>query len=362
MSDEEEMMTDGPAEDMVDDTPEVDAPEAEAPEADYDEPEPQPQAPPDQGIWSAFRSLPDFQGVEDDREIAVRLYQAMEREKEASRALAQYQQMMPVTQEYLQNRPEFEQWRASLRQQQAQPAPQPQQESWWNPPEVREAFKRYIVRDENGRESIHPEAPLDAKHALTEYFQYRADFAEKFLSNPEQTLAPMVTRLAQQQAQELFQGQMQEIARHQYVATLEQQNQDWLYDQNGNVSPEGEAARNYIEQAKAMGISNPEARWSYALQMVERDLLHQARSVQARQAQQQAFQSQLPQQVYQQALPAPAPAPRQSQAEANMDYLRRAASRTANRAGVTTNSPAAGRNGMTFEERLRTTLEGDGLI
>ena len=42
--------------------------------------------------WEAFKRLPEFQGA-DDRAIAARLYNAMEREKAASRALAQYQQV-----------------------------------------------------------------------------------------------------------------------------------------------------------------------------------------------------------------------------------------------------------------------------
>jgi hypothetical protein len=361
MSDEE-VMSDGPVED--DNLPEIgnEAPEQEAPEVD---PEPQiDEQAPEQNIFSAFRSLPDFQGIDDDREIAVRLYQAMEREKQASHALAQYQQLLPHTRQYLEDRPEYEKWLASRSQQQPQQAPPqqaPQQESWWNPPQLRDAYKRYIVKDENGRDAISPDAPIDARHAISEYFQYRQNFAEKFLTNPEEALSPMVARLAQQQAQEIVQARFEEVQRQQYVSTLEQSNRDWLYDQSGNVSPEGEAARNYIEQAKAMGISSPEARWNYALQMVERDLLHQARSVQARQAQQQDFQSRLPQ-MTRQAPPAPQPAPRQSHAEANMEYLRRAASRTANRAGAMTNSPAAARLGTSFEERLRQTLEGDGLI
>jgi hypothetical protein len=359
MSDEE-VMSDGPVED--DNLPEIgnEAPEQEAPEVD---PEPQiDEQAPEQNIFSAFRSLPDFQGIDDDREIAVRLYQAMEREKQASHALAQYQQLLPHTRQYLEDRPEYEKWLASRSQQQPQQAPPqqaPQQESWWNPPQLRDAYKRYIVKDENGRDAISPDAPIDARHAISEYFQYRQNFAEKFLTNPEEALSPMVARLAQQQAQEIVQSRFAEMERQQFVSTLEQSNRDWLYDQSGNVSPEGEAARNYIEQAKAMGISSPEARWNYALQMVERDLLYQARDAQARQSQQQAFQSALPQTTRQ---AAPPPTPRQSHAEANMEYLRRAASRTANRAGATTNSPAAARLGTSFEERLRLTLEGDGLI
>lgn len=360
-------------EEILDDIPENDAPETEATEAaepqevpdvqEQSQPEP---APPQPSVWSAFRSLPEFQGVEDDRAIAQRLYQALEREKQASHALAQYQQVMPVAQQYLRDRPEFEKWRAS-QQAQSQPQPQPAQQAkpeaspWWNPPKVRDSSRRWIVKDEHGRDTIHAEAPLDAKQELQEYYAYRQDFAEKFLTNPEEALAPMVTRMAQQQAEQIVSQQLADAGRKQYVQTLEDQNKDWLFSdyQNRVVSKEGEAARKYIEHAARMGISDPEARWQYALEMVERDLLHQVTSAQAGQYRQQAFQQSLdsiPQ------APPPQAAPQRSQAEQNMEYLRRAASRTANRAGVQTNSPEAGRKGMSFEERLRAFATDDGLI
>jgi hypothetical protein len=350
---------------MEDESPEQEAPEQDSSPEEVEQPEPQ-EAAPQPTVWDAFKSLPDFQGA-DERAIAQRLYQSLEREKQASHALAQYQQLMPVAQQYLQHRPEFDKWMAAQRagaapQPVAAPAAQPkQEEKWWNPPPMRDAFKRYIVKDENGRDTIHPDAPLDAKHALTEYFQYKQDFAEKFLTNPEDALAPMVSRLAQQQAEQIVSEQLEQAGRQQYIQTLEEQNKDWLYSDPVNKisSKEGEAAKRYIEQAAQLGISSPEARWQFALEKVERDLLHQVLDAQAGQARQQSFQSQLDR------VQAPARTvvpPQRTQAEANMEYLRRAASRSANRAGVQTNNPEAGRKGMSFEERLRADASDAGLI
>lgn len=349
----DEMIEDDLPESTESDSPEPSAPEPQEVADATPAPEPSP--------FVAFKALPEFSG-QDDRAIAVRLYQALQREKEATHALAQYQQVLPYAQQYLQERPEYEKWRAAQQQpqQQAQQAA-PEEKPWWNPPELRDAFKRYIVKDEQGRDSISPDAPLDARHAITEYWDYRQKFAEKFLTNPEEALAPMVSKFAQQQAQAIVEARLEEAGRVQYVETLEQQNKDWLFDETGNVSSEGEAARRYIDEARSMGISSPEARWNYALRMVERDLLHQVQGAQLRQSQDQAFQSHLGPPA--QAAPAPSPAPPQrSQAEVNMEFLRRAASRTANRAGVTTNSPEAGRRGLTFEEQLRQTLANDGLL
>jgi hypothetical protein len=349
MLDDEELVDDAPEQEEAD----VELEATEEPEA----PAPQPT------VWDAFKSLPDFQGV-DERQIAQRLYQSMEREKQATHALSRYREVLPYAQQYLHDRPEFEKWRASQQAPQAAPAQAPApapEEKWWNPPQLREAYRRYIVKDENGRDTLHPDTPIDAKHAITEFFQYKQDFAEKFLSNPEEALAPMVSRLAQQQAEQIVSQQLEQAGRQQYIQTLEEQNKDWLYsDPSKKISSrEGEAARMYIEQAAQLGISSPEARWQFALEKVERDLLHQVIDAQAGRARQQSFQSQIDRAPLAASTPVP---PQRSQAEANMEYLRRAASRTANRAGVQTNNPEAGRKGMTFEERLRADVSDVGLI
>lgn len=348
---------------------EVDSQDAGAPEAQVAEsaaPDaPVSQATPDYGVYGAFRSLPQFQG-KDDQAIARTLYGALEREQASTRALAQYRQTMPVVQEYLQNRPEFEKWQASLRQPQQAQAPQQaeqQEEKWWNPPQVRDAYKRYLVKDENGREVIHPDAPLDARHSLTEFLQYKADFAQKFLTDPESALGPMVTRMAQQQAEQIVRQQFETVEKQNYVSNLERENADWLFDkQTGNVSREGQIVQKYIEEAKSLGIANPQSRWQYALNNTERDLLIEARAIQEQQAARSQFDQQL-QAVQPQPVPqAPPAAPAMSQAESNMDYLRRAASRAPSRAGVATNSPQAAARGSTFAERLKQTLSDEGLM
>lgn len=327
--------------------------------------------------WEAFKRLPEFQGA-DDRAIAARLYNAMEREKAASRALAQYQQVMPYAQEYLSNRREFEAWRQSQSQQpqhpqmqqaqQLQAAKQPEKPKWWNPPEVRESYKRYLVKDENGREVISEEAPLDARHALMEYQQYKADFAKKFLEDPQAALGPMVQDLAAKQAQEIVQKQFEQVNNEQFVTGVEEQNRDWLFDpQTGNVTPEGLLVHKYIEEAREHGIDGPQQRWQYAIAMTERDMLarvfDESQAAQARQYQQQ------PTQQYQQA-PAPQPAPAPVQQEAapdlakqNMQYLRREAARNPSRsAGTAVNDSRASRPKRTFEELLREDASSRGLI
>lgn len=343
----------------------------------------QPAGQPSQATpWDAFKRLPEFQGA-DDRAIAARLYNAMEREKAASRALAQYQQIVPYAQEYLTHRRDFESWRKSQSQQvqqhpqvaQAQglQQAQPQQASnkWWNPPQVRDSYKRFLIKDEEGREVIDPNAPPSAKEELYEYQQYKADFAKKFLENPEGALGPMVQELAAKQAQEIVQQQFEKVNNEQFVSTVEQQNSDWLFDpQTGNVTPEGLLVHKYVEEAREAGIQGPQKRWEYAVAMTERELLARAfdesQSSHQDNLRQQAQQFIAAQNERRQSPPVQQPEPPAQQpdvAKQNMQYLRREAARNPSRsAGTANNDFRAPKQKRTFEELLRDEASSRGLI
>jgi hypothetical protein len=363
--------------DPVDSQETVDSSSQPEVESGYEQP--QAEAQQVENYWDRFKSLPEFQG-QDDRAIAGRLYQAMEREKAASRHLAQYQQVLPYAQEYLANKREFDAWRQGNRKtpsqspqaaqaqqlQQNQPAAQ---KSWWNPPEVKEVYKRYLTKDEAGREVISPDAPLDARYALEEYQQYRADFAKKFLSDPEAALGPMVQDLASKQAQQIVEETLKNRDNEQYVSSLEKENADWLFDsETGQVTPEGFLVHKYIEEARDLGIQDPKKRWDHAVKAVERELLVQYFDQQQRQPQQAQYQ-QPPQGYQQQPAEQPQqPEPPQAQPQAdlarqNMEYLRREAARNPSRsAGTTTNDPRAPKQKLSFEQMLLAEAGDKGLI
>ena len=317
-------------------------------------PEPQqsaaaPAAASSEPVYYAFRTLPQFQGM-DDRAIASHLYQAMQREEAATRALQQYQTIIPAATEYMNNRDAFHQWQAA--QQKAQQPQPPEEKPWWNPPQLREAYKQYLVKDETGREVISQDAPLDARHALVEYQQYKAEFAKRFLENPEQALGPMVEKVAADRASQIVEQHLGQYQARQYVHNLEQENRDWLYDQNGNVSAEGRAAQEYIQQAKALGIQSPQDRWDFAVAMVERDLLN--RHYQLRPSQQAPAAP-----VPQPAIPQPATP---SVAEKNMDYLRQQAARKPSRTTPENTDPRVPKPAKTFAQKLAQQAEGAGLL
>jgi hypothetical protein len=146
----------------------------------------------------------------------------------------------------------------------------------------------------------------------------------------------------------MVQNHLNQYQAKNYVSDLERQNSDWLYDQQGNVTREGQAIQAYIQQASEMGIGSPEARWKFATGMLQRDLLN---------LRYQQLTAQGPAGV---AAPQPSP-PADPVAEQNMQFLRERAVRTPNRSAGTT-EPRAPRQRMSFEERLKSQLATDGVI
>jgi hypothetical protein len=310
--------------------------------------------------FSAFRHLPEFAGA-DDLAIAQDLYRSKQGYLESQRVLGQYQNLIPQANEYLRNKAEYERWQASQREA-AQPKPA-EKAKWWSPPSVDESYKGYIVRDpQTGKEVIDPNAPYEAQQALRKYQDYTANFARKFVTDPENTLKPFIEDVAMQKAKELVEQHLGQYQSQNYVQDLERQNSDWLYDESGNVTREGQAVQAYIQQAAEYGIQTPEARWKFATGMLQRDLLN------VRYQQMQAAPAYAPQQApayapapQQAPAYAPAPPPADPVAEQNMQFLRERATRTPNRSAGTT-EPRAPRQRMSFEERLRGQLVNDGVI
>lgn len=346
---------------MSDETAQIEAPVSEAPSAPVDSApvaNSAPEASAGGGFdtpYSAFRALPQFQG-QDDLTIARNLYSAYSGYEEAQRRLGQFQEVIPYATEYLQNRAAYQKW-----QQEQAEASKPKPEAkpkWFDPPAISDAYKSYIIRDpQTGREVIDPNAPLHAKEALRQYQDYTANFARKFVTDPENTLKPFIEDVAMQKAQELVNQHLGQYKAQNYVQDLEKQNADWLYNSDGSVSREGQAIQAYIQQAAQIGIGSPEARWQYATGMLQRDLLN---------LRYQQMQAAPPMAPGQPAAVAPqpefAPPAADPVAQQNMQFLRERATRTPNRSAAAATEPRAPRQRMSFEDRLRNQLVTDGVI
>lgn len=349
--------------------------EAEPQPEAQSQPEPQPQQP---APWEAFKRLPQFQGMDDQR-IAASLVQVMQREQAATRRLAQMQSILPYAQDYLTNQRDYEAWKQHRN---APPSPQAQQAAqlqqsqaatqpgWWNPPKVKESDLRYMIRDpETGRDMIAQDAPLDVRRNLEELQAYKADFAKNFLADPEKTLGPMVESRAKEIASQIVEQSLSRRDNESFVDQIQQSNQDWLFDaETGNVTPEGFLVHKYIEEAKSLGIADPKQRWDYAVRNTERDVLIRHFDAQQAAYAQQYDAAQSPPQVAPQQPPQPVQQPvAQDQAAElaarNMEYLRREASRTPSRSAGTANTdPRAPRQKMSFEQMLMDDMQTRGLI
>lgn len=301
-------------------------------------PSTQESAQPQGSVYDAFKSLPEFRN-QDDTTIARTLYQSMQGYQQAQGQLRQYQEL---TADYARNADQFRKWQQAQQAQAQQATAKPK---WWDPPQVRDEWKQYIIRDpETGREVIAPDAPFDAQSAIKSYQAYTAQFAKKFVTDPEGTLKPFVEDLVQQKANEIVQQHLGQYAAQNYVQSLEHQNADWLYNPDGSISREGQAIQAYIDQAARSGIADPQARWAYATGMLERDLL-------AMRYQQMSAPPPMEQP------PAQPPAVEQS----NMQFLRERATRAPSRSGGAS-EPRAPKPKQSFEERLRGQLVKDGVI
>lgn len=329
------------AEESLPQVPVQEAPETSTPEV---------ASPESASPFGAFRSMPGMESATDE-EIVQRLQETVTREQQAYRALQQYQQIIPAASDYLSNRTLFEQWKNSRNQPSAPAAPSPAQEapeSWWNPPKVRDAYKSYLVRDEQGREVISENAPLEARHAIAEYQAYRAEFAKNFLEDPQKALGPMIEKIVSDRAREISETQISSMKEENYVSQVEAENKDWLYDPNGNVSREGFLVQKYIEDARGYGINGAKARWDYATAMVERDLAI-------------ANLQRQPQSPPQPVVPQQAPAPQVTAAQKNMDFLRQQATRTAPRRAQSSTDPRTPQKPATFAEKMLVNLQKAGI-
>lgn len=288
--------------------------------------------PQEENYWSHFKGLPEFSG-KSDREIAGTLYQTMQREKAAAGTIARMQGVLPHANEWIAHKDEFMAWKKA----QAQQAQQSQQavkevKKFWNPPEVKESYRRYITRDAEGRDVIAEDAPYEARQALLENMAYQRDFAQKFLSDPEQTLGPLIQQMAEEKAQNLIETTLHRREEQAFVDQITEENKDWLYDsETGNVTPEAIVVHRYVEDARALGIQGAKPRWEYAKAMLTKDLLYAARAEEERRNR--SFVEQFQQAAANQpdiAPEPPQPAP-QEVAQRNMDYLRKEASRNPSR-------------------------------
>ena len=217
----------------------------------------------------------------------------------------QAQAMAPHMQHYLQHADQFRQW-----QQQQQAAQlQAQQQQGPRAPEWNPQWENLLRFDAQGNPALVPGADPAILAKYYAFQQYRRDFADRLVRDPQGTLAPVI----QQEAQKLFQTQMAEQLRtHQdrmYAEQFIDRNASWLHarDQAGNVqmnpatgrpmlSWAGQRFVAHLDSLQRAGVTDVRQQEYLARQLTEADW----RSAQAQQQAAQQLGAQQQQQTLQQ--------------------------------------------------------------
>lgn len=215
----------------------------------------------------------DLSSFEDDESALRHLAGEIQRGQQAQQ-LAQYGQV------YLQHASDFERWqqeRAKVKQ-----TPEPK---WWSPPEYNPGWEQFLARDAEGNLVPKPGAPPDLLQKVTAYHQYRRDFADRLLSDPEKTLEPLITQVATKIAQQHVNQNLGQYQDQVSARNFVEQNSSWLFqsgpdgrrltDQRGQavLTPLGSRFRDYVVEAEQVGIHGIDAQQSYARRMVLLDQL-----------------------------------------------------------------------------------------
>lgn len=176
----------------------------------------------------------------------------------------------------------------------------PQAGKFWNPPEYNPAWEGLVTKGADGQLALAPGTPADVLPKYIAYHAHKRDFAEKLLSNPEATLAPLIAAQAEAKAREIIQKETATRDETTYVQSFIRENSDWLHqrDVSGRVvtaangapvlSPIGQAFQAHVNQAQQLGIRDARGQEQYARNMLRSDILaqQQAQAAQAAAAQQ----------------------------------------------------------------------------
>jgi hypothetical protein len=198
-------------------------------------------------------------------------------------AYRQLQQVAPYAQAYAQNREWIE---AELRQRQIAAQQQAQQRrQWWQLPEWNERWSEGIYRDpQSGEYLVRPGYPPDLVDRARARAGALQDLQNRFWSDPEATLGPMVQHVAAQVAQQIVAQHLGGYQENSQAADYVAQNSGWLHarDANGQLvmdrstgmpqlSEWGNRFLQYVRTAEQYGIRGVNQQRDYALGMVQRD-------------------------------------------------------------------------------------------
>jgi hypothetical protein len=257
------------------------------PSSPSSEPSPAPAPAEPEIQWSSIRDEAKSLGLDlsshaDDESALRYMVQSMNGIAAQQQRLKQLEQLLPYAQAYAQHGEAFRQFLASQQKGQKPAGPA----KFWDPPEYDPSWLQMLERDPASNElKLRAGAPPDILPKYLAYDQYRRNFGDRLLSNPAETLAPLIQEIAGQVTHQYYQQNMGRYQESTAVQEFEREHGNWLYQRDANgrpvsdamgnaiFTPEGQRFVAYANQAKQMGINDIGGRFGYARDMLSRDLV-----------------------------------------------------------------------------------------
>jgi hypothetical protein len=181
-------------------------------------------APEAAALTSSARAMAAAMGFEaanrfaDDRSF-------MEAVLAQAQGAAQAQQQLTAMQNYQAALAQAQALAAQQKAAQNAPAPAAKLNALWNPPEFNPSWDSLVKTGADGVPTLVPGAPAEILPKYLAYQQYRKQFADKFLSNPEETLLPLINSAAIEQAREVVRKEWEARQQESYIQGFVQENE-----------------------------------------------------------------------------------------------------------------------------------------
>lgn len=245
----------------------------------------------------------DLQSEDDARARLIAAYQ--EREQQLEQIASRYQQMSPLAtygQQYLQlmQNPAFQQFQA-----QAQPgvtqAPQPQQaqqeDKWWSPPQydpiIAEKYREVKVDPATGEQRLEWKAntPAEVRASVEAHSAYLEKWADDLVRRPHEVLPKIIRSEFEKYFDERYGNIQQQAEVDRLASEIKTYHSEWMYRRDprtnqileGELTPAGQQAMGYLQEAMQMGIASPQQQWRYVERSMAADAAYYSQQSQSQQ-------------------------------------------------------------------------------
>jgi hypothetical protein len=278
-----------PVADEAVETPVVETPEV-TPEAVSDTPAPDspvdaaaeiPTPAPQPSFLDQLSEL-GFQDIADEDQARTRAIEAIRQQRADLERQQKERSNLETFAEY------GRQYIASL-QRQPEPAQPPQAEAkpWWNPPQFEPGWiERYRqVNPETQEVEWKKDTPAEVIAKTQAYVQYRDEWVDGLTNRPQDVLPPAIKsvlaadreflrQLVQPIIEETYQSRRQQETQEQFVARIQQENADWLYEKDPltnqatrKLTRDGELVMQRLDALEAAGVQDPQQQWDLAMEL-----------------------------------------------------------------------------------------------